>query len=166
LHLFIKYEIMDPLSVAANIVAVVEVGVEISTQLSRLARKMKNAGKEVAEIADEISSLSSAVQNLHLCLKEGMHRGEPVHSERMIVDIKLLLKRIEDLHEETWKLIPRNCKRAAEDKHVRLNVLDRFSWVFRSPKARDIMKKMDSLKSTLTVMMVTLQVALQQKLIS
>jgi len=157
---------MDPLSLTASIIAVVDVGVEISTQLSRLARKMKNAGKEVAEIADEINSLSSAVQNLHLCLKEGMHRGEPVYSECMVVDIEHLLKRIEVLHEETWELLPGKRRRAAKDKQVELNVLDCFKWIFKSSKAREIMKKMDSLKSTLSVMMTTLQLALQQKLIS
>jgi hypothetical protein len=69
---------------------------------------MKNAGKEVAKIADEISSLSSALENLYMCLEEGVRRCEPVHSERMIDDIKLLLRRIEDLHEDNWKLIPKN----------------------------------------------------------
>jgi septal ring factor EnvC (AmiA/AmiB activator) len=157
--------IMEAFSVAASIIAVVEVGVEISTELSRLARKMKKAGKEVAEIADEISSLSSTLENLRLCLEEEMQRGEPVHTERMIDDIKVLLKRIKDLHTETWKLIPRNFK-DAEDNKGKLNLAERFMWVFRSPKANAIMKKMDSLKSTLTVMLVTLQVALQQKLIS
>jgi hypothetical protein len=88
---------MVPISVAASIIAVVEVGVEISTQLSRLARIMKNAGKEVAEIADDFSSMSSTLENLHLCLGECMRRGETVHSGRFIVEIRLLLKRIQGL---------------------------------------------------------------------
>ena len=44
-------------------------------------------------------------------------------------------------------------------------MLDRFNWVFRSQKARGIMQKMESLKSTLTVMVSTLQRARMQRLI-
>jgi hypothetical protein len=66
---------MEPFTFVATIFSVVEVGVEISTQLSRLARKMKSAGKEVAELADEFSSMASTLTNLRLTLEEGRCGG-------------------------------------------------------------------------------------------
>lgn len=62
-------------------------------------------------------------------------------------------------------MIPKNFKDVT-DKKGKLNVLDRFNWVFRSQKARSIMQKMESLKSTLTVMLSALQTARMQRLIS
>jgi septation ring formation regulator EzrA len=155
---------MDPLSFVASIIAVVEVGVDISLQLSRLARKMKGAGKAVAEIADEFSSMASTLTNLRETLEEGRRKGQVLHSQAFAEDIERLLKRIQTVQNETWELIPKNFKET-EDKTSRMSVLDRFNWVFKSQKARAITQKMNTLKSTLTVMLSALQVAKLEKLI-
>ena len=155
---------MDPFTFVATIFAVVEVGVEISTQLSRLARKMKSAGKEVAELADEFSSMASTLTNLRLTLEEGRRGGEALHLQLFVGDIERLLRRVQNVQDDTWELIPKNFKDDT-DKKGRLNVLDRFNWVFRSQMARGIMQKMESLKSTLTVMLSALQTARMQRLI-
>jgi hypothetical protein len=54
--------------------------VEISVQLSRLARKMKGAGKEVAKIADEFSSIASILTSLRETLEEGRRNRQVLHS--------------------------------------------------------------------------------------
>ena len=101
---------MDPLSFVASIIAVVGAGVEISLQLSRLARKRK--GKEVAEIADEFSSIASTLTNLRETLEEGRRKGQVLRWQAFAEDIERLLTRIQNVQNETWELIPKNFKMA------------------------------------------------------
>jgi hypothetical protein len=196
---------MDPFTFVATIVGVVEVGVEISLQLSRLARKMKGARREVEDIADEFNCIATTLTNLRETLEEGRRNGQVFHSQAFVDDIERLLRRIQRVQDDAWDLIPKNFRELEDvpgaktpgepepepeapppDKKVsffsnpaeklgnwvgrrtgqksEMNVIDRFNWMFKQGKARGITQKMNTLKSTLTVMLAALQVAKLEKL--
>lgn len=137
----------DPLSILGGLVGVVATGAQLSLSLYEISNRIVHAPKEVAELASEMSLLSSTLGNLGEVLRE----GKGLYKHRMISNTKNMLSRIKDVHRDIRKM-------TKDAKGLR-----RLGWVFRSVKAKALLAKIDSLKLTLSLTLATMQLALRQK---
>ena len=139
---------MDPLSIAASIAGVATAGVTISIALYDVAHSIKSAPKGVVSLAQELSMLSSILRSLRSTIRE----HPEVCKKRLVDDTNQILKGVRDVH-----------------KDIKAMMLDstsnfyRLKLVFKSPKTKAIMAKVDSFKSTLNLILGTVQLAVLKK---
>jgi hypothetical protein len=145
---------MDPLSIAASITGVATAGAQISLVLFDMVNKMLHANKAIEEIATEMSHLSAALESIQDILHEGMRKK--LYKECLLSNLHLLLKRIDEIH----ALIRRKTNRGANGLQFRIK------WgVLGSAQTQTLIAKLAGVKSTLNVMLSTMQLALYQRTI-
>jgi hypothetical protein len=135
----------DPLSIAAGIAGVATAGVTISMGLYDLAHKIKHAPKEVADLAQELSFLSSLLCSLRSTIRDYAH----LCKTRLITDTKDILKNISRVYSDIQDLA---IDSSSSFYHLKL--------LFKSSKTRAIMAKVEGFKSTVNLVQNTLQLAI------
>jgi hypothetical protein len=139
---------MDPLSITASIAGVATAGITISMGLYDLAHKIKHAPKEVADLAQELSFLSSLLRSLRSNMRDHAH----LCKRRLLTDTKDILRNIRGAYSDIKKL--------AMDSSSNFY---RLKLVFKSSKTKAIIAKIEGLKSTVNLIQNTLQLAILHK---
>jgi hypothetical protein len=138
----------DPLSILAGLAGVATAGVTISICLYDMAHTIKNAPKQIRATAQELSLLSSVLRSLRGAIRDSRDVCKP----RLIKDLKDVLRRIRSLY--------RDIKSMAE---ASTSSMYRLKALFTSSKTEALLKKVAAFKSTIHLILGTVQLAAIQK---
>lgn len=134
----------DPLSVMASIAGVSMAGIAISKGLYDITHHIKHAPKQVAEMARELSLLSSALRTVKTAMGDNARYCKP----RLLHDLKHMLARLRRIQKEV-KDITRDSGRSIY--HLKL--------VFKSTRTKKLLAKINGYKDTLNIILTALQMA-------
>jgi hypothetical protein len=137
----------DPLSIIASAITVAGTAAQLSLTLFKVGQTIRHAPEEISEIALEISSLSNSLNVLVDELQACQHLCRPKLFQEMH-SVSQRFKKIED------QLIDLTSDRDGK--------ISRMKWFFDSSKAKSLLKKVESVKSALTLMLVTMRVTAEQ----
>jgi hypothetical protein len=138
----------DPLSVVASIAGIATASVAISKVIYEIAHTVKHAPKEVAHMAGEMTLLSSVLRHLRSALAECIDSCKP----RLITDIRTTVSKIKHLHAEI-KDLTKNSTRT----------LYRVELLFKSVRTKNLLAQIEGFKSSVAVMLTTVQLAVAKK---
>lgn len=135
---------MDPLSIAASIAGVATAGVTISIALYDVAHALKSAPKGIVSLAQELSLLSSILRSLQSTIRE----HPKICKKRLVDDTNQILSGVRTVHKDIKEMMLDSTSN-----------FYRLKLAFKSPKTKSIMAKVESYKSTLNLILGTVQLA-------
>jgi len=136
---------MEPLSSLTAIAGVVTAGVKLSTSLYDLISSIRDAPKDMAEIARGISETAIVMQQIRRILRD---RRE-LFKRRLLRTIDSAVKRINEVQKEVRQLVDR-CDGTA-----------RLLWVFRKSTVALLLRKIEGHKSTINLVLHLMMLAIQ-----
>jgi hypothetical protein len=138
----------DPLSVVAGVTGVSVACAQIAHSVHTLCDKFRNAPRDVREIGRNMLDLSGILDSLG----EILQRGKGSYKPRLLRDTNAITKRLNRVIKQVDKLINR-----------RPSFRGRMTWaLFDHTKTEELLRKIEALKSTLTMVLAVVQLALAQ----
>jgi hypothetical protein len=134
----------DPISLMASIAGVSTAGIAISKGLYDITQHIKRAPKQVAEMAKELSLLSSALRTVKAAMGENAKYCKP----RLLHDLRHMLARIRRIQKEVKELT-----RDSGSSMYRLKL------VFKSTRTKKLLAQIEGYKGTLNIILTALQTA-------
>lgn len=132
----------DPLSIIASAITVGATAAQLSLALFNITQTVRNAPEEISEIAQEISTLSASL----VVLGEVLHWHQGICKPELLEQIRSTLSRFHPVEEQLNRLT----------KGTKLKSL---KWFFRGPKAKGLLKKVESVKSALNLILNIIRLA-------
>lgn len=142
---------VDPLSVVASIAGIATASVAISKVIYEIAHTAKHAPKEVTEMAGEMTLLSSVLRHLRSALAECIDSCKL----RLITNVRKAVSKIKHLHAEI-KNLTKNSTRT----------IYRVELLFKSVQTKTLLAQIEGFKSSVAVMLMTVQLAVVKKQLS
>lgn len=142
---------MDPLSVISGVAGVASTAAALASSLYDLISNIRDAPREMKEVAAGIRELSGVLRELRNILRGDTDEG--LFRDGLFQSIHSAMDRIAGFHDEIRELI----KSGGGGGGVA-----RIQWAFRKSKADKFLAKIDSLKLTVSLMMSTMSLALEQ----
>jgi hypothetical protein len=160
----------DPLSIAASVVGVVTVGVQISVKLYALGEKIATASQRVTSIANDISSTCAILNQLHdLMTPKPDASGNPcsVFNATALKDITHALRHCEAVFNEIAKYQEQASKqikgRSRPHTKIQLSRTEKAKWPFLQPQFDELRGDLRDSKGNLLLMITVASLALMQK---
>ncbi len=142
----------DPLSIAVSVASIVGVGVRISTGLYDICETISSAPDDIEDIASDITSLVVVVDEL------GKIFAAPgrVYSQKLESSLLNIIKRC--------RLVFREINRMTEKTigAEKMKLQSKIAWLFRKTKVQELKASLESLKSTMGLMLQTLRLVKDQ----
>ena len=137
----------DPISVLGLAISVGAAGAQLSLTLFDIAHTIKYATEEISEVAADLSTLSSILTQLSDVLNEQQSLCKP----QLFKSMQSILERFKDIEDQLKKITggPKTLK------HVK--------WFFRRPRTKALLKKVESVKAALTLVLNIIQLAKEEK---
>jgi hypothetical protein len=149
---------MAEISLIASILQIAGSGLKLSISLYAFAETVSGADKEIKHIAKDVSLTSAVLKELGTSLaddKQGM-----VASDNAIKTALEVVAKCSEVFHDIETTLQKGTTKAGGDKHGigRLH-LEKFKWPFLQPKMELLRSNLESLKSTLTLMLNVLSYA-------
>ena len=139
----------DPLSITASILSVAGAGIKLTTALYTLVDSVRNANVEIELITNEITIFSCTLDEVHGYL-EG---SQSLYSDNLMSNLKKLLETCTRLYSDMEKTL--KVGRSGRSYQLTRNLM----WALRREKIRPMRLNLESLKTTLMVMLQTMKLA-------
>ncbi|KAF2007451.1 hypothetical protein P154DRAFT_592854 [Amniculicola lignicola CBS 123094] len=136
----------DPVSIVASAITVATTAAQLSRCLFEFADAIKNARDEIADTAMQIYELSGSF----MVLSDLLRVYHSLCSSELLQNIHSMLSRFGDIEKQIKDLTNRDKK------------LKTLRWFFRGPKARELLKKVESIKTGLLVVLNIMRFAADQ----
>lgn len=137
----------DPLSIIASAITIAGTAANLSLALFKVAETFKNAPDEISEIANNISTLSNSLNGLVDVLQHCHQLCKP----KLFEEIESIIQRYRKVEARLLDLTkPRKEK------------LQRLRWFFDAPKAKILLKKVESFKSALVLIIAVISLAKEE----
>lgn len=130
----------------ASALTVGEAAAQLSLALFKVARAVKNAPNEIADIAEEMTGLSASL----MVLADILDRHRLLCRQRLLDHADSILQRFGRIREDLDKLTRSGSK------------LRRLKWFFDGPKAKGLLKKVDGIKTSLNLLLNIIHLAREQ----
>ena len=140
-------EMGDPFSIAAGAVGIVAAGVQLSSSLYDICEKISTAQNDIENIAGDLSFFVIIVDELSKIFKS----PKKVYSPELETSVRKIIERCRTI----FKQIKRMIGKTADVPKLQLKA--KVAWVFRESKVRETRANLDSLKSTLGLILQTLR---------
>lgn len=141
---------MDPLSVAASAASVATVGAQLSQILYDLVTTIHNAGKEIAKVANDVSLLAMVLEEVEAVIRQ----DSQFYRRRLVQVVREVLDGCEGIFDDIRLFIG-----AQPEKMSSIHFKKRICWYFQRERVRLLQAGLESLKSTLNVLLHTVQLA-------
>lgn len=128
-------EVVGLVASALTIAGVAASAVQLSQALFTVAQTLKNAPQEIAEIAEEIQTLSGSL----LTLDDFIEAHQSLFKPALFQNTKSILSRYVQVDKELRMLIDTPSK------------LVRLKWCIKRPKAKNLLKKVEAIKTALSL---------------
>lgn len=142
---------MDPLSVTAAIVGILSAAAKVSSVLSTFVQNTREAPKLVQAVLAEVNGLSVVLGQLQTYLwgaaNSSKSRASLILVEQVIVTLAECVTTFSELEDvlETGRV------------ETDLRIPDRVKWAMKESKVSDIQRRLQSNKTSLTLMLTILQ---------
>lgn len=129
---------MDPLSVAASVIAVVGAAKK-AAQVITLLKTLKNAPEELQELVNEVSRVEAILEDVNSACDNGRRSTAALDLQVQRADAKLL---------ELQILLQYDVVRAKDPAEI-----DRVSWVRRQGKINNLHKQLSAIRQDITLVL-------------
>lgn len=136
---------MDPLSVAASVAGVAAVGVQLSQTIYDLISTFYEAEKEMSSIANDLSLLAMVLNELEGVLR----RDSRVYRRRMVRVVNEILNNCESVFQSISTYVSINPQNTTSSMRFQRKV----RWYFQRPRVAPLQAGLESMKSTLNVLL-------------
>ncbi|KAL1614375.1 hypothetical protein SLS54_009802 [Diplodia seriata] len=136
---------MDPISIIGTAVGVGAVAVELSFKLHEIARTLKDASKEIEDIASEMSILTMILENIDNCL----HNHRDLYKDRLGHDVVQILVRFGALTDELKSLL----------LNLTRKKFARWRFFKKRPWFQELLKKMEAVKTSMNLVLSVMNLA-------
>lgn len=136
---------MDRLSVATSVAGVAAMGVQLSQTIYGLISKFYEAEKEMSIIANDLSLLAMVLNELEGILR----RDSRVYRRRMVREVNEILNSCEGVFQSIFNHVSANPQDARSSKQFKAKV----RWYFQRHRVRPLQAGLESMKSTLNVLL-------------
>ncbi|KAI1345859.1 hypothetical protein F5Y01DRAFT_299400 [Xylaria sp. FL0043] len=142
---------MDPLSVIASIAGVSAAGISLSRAIYDVISTIRNAPKEISDIARGLCDLSFILRELRRVLKD----GQDIYRKRLIRHVASAIKRVGQVQSEIEELLD-----------IRGGGGTKLRWVFRKSKVTELLYTIESHKTGINMILQTMMLAVQLRQLS
>ena len=137
----------EPVSIIASAITIAATAAQLSLALFKVAETFRHAPEEISEIAEEISTLSNSLN----VLVDVLRAYHGLCTPKLFHQIDSILQRFEQVERQLVDLTsPREKK------------LKRLRWFFSAPRAKGLLKKVESIKTALTLVITIIRLATEQ----
>ncbi|KAI8628741.1 hypothetical protein F5Y19DRAFT_112493 [Xylariaceae sp. FL1651] len=138
---------MDPLSIIASIAGVSTAGVSLSRAIYDVISTVRNAPKEITDIARGLSDLSFILRELRRVLKD----GKDIYRRKLIRRVGSAVRRVGRVQDEIGRLLDGS------------GGLAKLKWIFRKSKTMALLYTIESHKTGINMILHTMMLAVQLK---
>lgn len=149
---------MAEVGAIASVIAIAQLGVNLSIGLYSIADTIGSANKDVRRIAKDIALFSAVLKDLGTTLERakssGLYRKDAFDTAQAIV------KECEVVFQEIQKksTMSTNVERPLE-RNIALPTLERLKWVFRKERVASLRASLESLKTTILILLHVMSIA-------
>ena len=129
----------EPFSIVTGVVGIVAAGVQLSSALYSVCEKIGNAQNSIENVASDLSFFVIVVDELGKIFAS----PEKLYSQELENGVRKVIERCRTLFKEINGMIGKT--KSVEDRRWRAKV----AWVFRESKVKETRANLESLKSTL-----------------
>lgn len=142
---------MDPLSVSASIIGILGAAATVSSVLTTFVRNTKAAPKLAQTVLADVNGLSTVLGHLQTYL---LGSASPTKSRASLILVEQVLVTLAECVTTFSELedVLGTSKHAAE-----MDTMNRMRWATKESKVADIQRRLQSNKSSLTLMLTILQ---------
>ena len=142
---------MDPLSVSASIIGILGAAAKVSSVLITFVKNTKAAPKIAQTVLADVNGLSTVLNHLQTYL---LGTASPMRSRASLILVEQVLVTLAECVTTFSELedVLGTSKHDAE-----MDTLDRMKWATKESKVADIQQRLQSNKSSLTLMLTILQ---------
>ncbi|KAF2867998.1 hypothetical protein BDV95DRAFT_610419 [Massariosphaeria phaeospora] len=137
----------EPVSIIASAIAIGAAAAQLSLALFKIAQTFKHAPEEILDIAEEMSTLSESLN----VLVDVLHACDKLCKPKLFEQIDSIYNRFNAIRDQLFALT------GASGKKLR-----RLKWFFNGPKAKSLLKKVESIKSALTLVITIVRLAIDE----
>ena len=142
----------DPLSISASVVAVATAAIQLSATVYDFIRKVRNAPREMRQVASSMLMLGEIMKEIAAVLK----KGGDVYQKSLVDRVKAIVNMFENVHEEVKQILA--SRRTSKSRMV-------YSWVLWPLEARnlaELLGRVEALKSSTQLVLHTIVLAIMQ----
>ena len=156
---------MAEIGLAASVIQIASTGLKLSTTLYSFAETVSTADKSITHIAKDVSLTSAILSELGSKLE--LDKASGIASENAIATAQEIIlecsKIFKEIEVALGKSIGNEAARKANTGKYRIgkHVLERLRWPFLQPKMELLRSNLESLKSTLILMLQVLSYAIK-----
>ncbi|KAI1394284.1 uncharacterized protein F4822DRAFT_44097 [Hypoxylon trugodes] len=136
------------MEVLASLAGIITAGASLSQAVFDMVFTVRNAPKEMSNIAKGISELSIILEELRQIIEDGRER----YSRRLIRVLKSTMKRISKVHAEIGEVLKERIGAAAQLK-----------WIWMRSKATQLLSEIESHKIGIMLMLTVMKLAAEKK---
>ena len=141
----------DPISIISGIVGITAAAIKLSTELYNLCDNITSSQNQIEDLAGDLTDFSLVVDELRRIFE----RRDQIGSRQLIESVKGVLDKCMDQFIEIRLMIGKAESESPSKTRLRIRV----AWIFRQQKVQRIMSRLNANKSTLLLMLQTLQIA-------
>ncbi|KAI1114886.1 hypothetical protein F5Y14DRAFT_460976 [Nemania sp. NC0429] len=141
---------MDPLSIIGSIAGISTAGISLSRAIYDVISSVRNAPKEVSDIAKGLCDLSITLKELRRVL----NGGRDVYRRKLIRRLASAIRRVGQVQGEIKSLLEGTSS------------LAKLKWIFRKSKVTELLYAIESHKTSISLILQTMILAVQLKEIS
>ncbi|KAF2431573.1 hypothetical protein EJ08DRAFT_181043 [Tothia fuscella] len=138
----------DPLSICASVVSLAGAGLKLSTTLYTYSATAFKADKELKDIAENVSVTSSVLDQLGRILEED--KKARLCSDSALKTTEGVASRCKTVFQELDTALQKSLRKSKDGK---LSTVQKMKWPFLEPKVRLAQMNLESIKSTLLLML-------------
>ena len=142
---------MDPLSVSASIIGILGAAAKVSSVLITFVKNTKAAPKLAQTVLADVNGLSTVLSHLQTYL---LGTASPTRSRASLILVEQVLVTLAECV-TTFSELEDVLGTSKHD--VDMDTLDRMKWATKESKVADIQQRLQSNKSSLTLMLTILQ---------
>lgn len=154
---------MAGLETIASIVGIAGIGIKLAKTLYQVGHKTANANHNINRIATNVSLFASMLKHVGSVLDD----AHSLHSPDAVETVKQIVRECESTFKEIADIIvlARDKSEGSKDPPLangskrRINMVARAKWYFEGPKAEHLLAQLEYLKTTLSVLLQTLNLA-------
>jgi hypothetical protein len=140
----------DPLSVAASVVGLLTAGAQITKVLTQVINKARDAPDNCRKMRDQVEDIRSVLNQLQMFVigtsRASRSRTSLILVDQVIVTLAACVTTFSELDSFAQSL----------QSESEMGVLDRLRWLSKEKDMKDVLQRLESHKSSLSLMMTIL----------
>lgn len=148
----------EVVGLVASIVQIAGAGTKLSSALYNFTASAVRAEQDITDIASDVKLTASALESVGKVFETENGISKSVANERAIQDANAIIKRCEEVFKDISELVEKRRTTLKSGKKT-LSMMGKLSWPMKEQRVELYRRKLESLKSSLQVLLAVLQLA-------